>query len=78
MPIPSNSVIVNAIKARLSGEIDFSKAPITDSLVTAIVEEVISAVKLATVQTVVTGTLTPPTSVLGTGVGDPGTGTGLS
>lgn len=71
MPIPSDSVIIGLIEGRLNaGGFDLSEAPETREFIEVIIEEVMKAVKLATVSTVITGTFVPPsTAVTGTGTG---------
>ena len=76
----NSTVLIAAIKKRMTDELgyDFSKAPSSKNSMDIIIEETIKhiqtfAVVNTNVNTVVTGTLTPPTAVAGTGIG---TGTG--
>ena len=76
--ITPNAIIVSNIKSKLESKgFKFSDAPMSEEYLTVLVDEIISAVKQATVTTIVTGTLTPPTAVAGSGIGTPETGTGL-
>lgn len=72
MPIPADSIIKSNIKNKLITEgFNLGNAPLTDKFVDAIVEEIMAAVKLATVTTSVA--VTSAISLTG---GPPGVGVG--
>jgi len=78
MPIPSNAIIISQVKAAMLAEgFDLTNAPLTDKFVEILVENIVNAIKLATVSTTVTtvviGTLPAgPVAASGTGAGTGG------
>lgn len=76
MTIPADSVIKTNVKATLTtAGFDFNQAPLTEALIDTLIEEIMSAVKLATVATTVTVASVSGVTV-GAGVSGPGAGTG--
>jgi uncharacterized lipoprotein YajG len=68
--MPPDNVIIQNVKTQLTAKgFDFAEAEKADEFLTVLITEIMIAVKQATVTTVVTGTLTPPAAVTGTGTG---------
>jgi uncharacterized lipoprotein YajG len=68
--MPPNNIIIQNVKTQLTAKgFDFAEAEKADEFLTVLITEIMTAVKQATVTTVVTGTLTPPAAVTGTGTG---------